>query len=285
MTIRSGGRARERPQAHPAEPATYDEAWQPDYAPRRTGRRRGGRRGGSQRRLQRLDNGRAPGRARASSSSCCSPSSSAGSCSSSWSRPSGRSSGTPSSAGRRTIPPRSGCRSSPTSSARTSARSSRPRPRPNTHQVAVHRRPTARPPRRSPARLQDEGFLADRRAFIFIATQRKLTDELQTGSFILRTSMTPDELVTALLDPEQIQYVEIALRTGLRLEQITAKLETIDGLTMDPADFYELAKHPTAEAARRLPVAEGGPARRARRSRASSGRRRTGSCPTRRPRS
>jgi UPF0755 protein len=53
--------------------------------------------------------------------------------------------------------------------------------------------------------------------------------------------------VTALLSPEQIQYATIAIRTGLRLEQITAKLETIDALTMDPNDFYELAKHPPAE--------------------------------------
>jgi UPF0755 protein len=97
------------------------------------------------------------------------------------------------------------------------------------------------------ARLQDQGFLTDRRAFIFLAVERKLTSQLKTGDFILRKSMTPDELVTALLDPHAIQQVEIALRTGLRLEQITAKLETIDGLTMNPEDFYNLAKHPTPE--------------------------------------
>ncbi|HLQ49782.1 MAG TPA: endolytic transglycosylase MltG, partial [Candidatus Dormibacteraeota bacterium] len=84
------------------------------------------------------------------------------------------------------------------------------------------------------ARLQDQGFLTDRRAFIFLAVERKLTNQLKTGDFILRKSMTPDDLVTALLDPHAIQQVEIALRTGLRLEQITAKLETIDGLTMNP---------------------------------------------------
>ncbi|HEV7810562.1 MAG TPA: endolytic transglycosylase MltG, partial [Candidatus Limnocylindrales bacterium] len=95
-------------------------------------------------------------------------------------------------------------------------------------------------------RLQEDGFLADQRAFVFIATQRNLTGQLQTGSFILRKSMTPDQLVTALLAPEQIPYVEIGLRTGLRLEQITAKLETIAGLQMDPAEFYQLAKHPPA---------------------------------------
>jgi len=97
------------------------------------------------------------------------------------------------------------------------------------------------------ARLQDQGFLADRRAFIFLAVERKLTSQLKTGDFILRKSMTPDQLVTALLDPHAIQHIEIALRTGLRLEQITAKLETIDGLTMNPEDFYNLAKHPTPE--------------------------------------
>lgn len=97
------------------------------------------------------------------------------------------------------------------------------------------------------ARLEDNGFLLDRRAFIFIASERGLASKLSAGTFILRRSMTPDQVVTALLSPEQIHYIDIALRTGLRLEQITAKLETIDGLKMDPADFYQLAKHPTAE--------------------------------------
>jgi UPF0755 protein len=96
-------------------------------------------------------------------------------------------------------------------------------------------------------RLEEEGFLKDSRAFVYIAVEKGLTQDLRTGDFILRRSMTPDQLVTALLDPPEVPYVEIALRTGLRLEQITAKLETIDGLTMDVQDFYDLAKHPTAE--------------------------------------
>ena len=97
------------------------------------------------------------------------------------------------------------------------------------------------------ARLQDQGFITDRRAFIFLAVEKKLTSQLKSGDFILRKSMTPDQLVTALLDPHAVQRIVIDLRTGLRLEQITAKLETIDGLTMNPEDFYNLAKHPTAE--------------------------------------
>src|SRR5882672_485219 len=45
MTIRSGGRARERTQARPAEPGTYDEAWQPEYLSD-TGKGRGNGGGG-----------------------------------------------------------------------------------------------------------------------------------------------------------------------------------------------------------------------------------------------
>ena len=97
------------------------------------------------------------------------------------------------------------------------------------------------------ARLETMGFLADRRAFVFLATEQNLTQHIAAGNFILRKSMTPQDIVNALLKPEQTHFVEIGLRTGLRLEQITAKLETVDGLTMDPADFYQLAKHPTPE--------------------------------------
>ena len=96
-------------------------------------------------------------------------------------------------------------------------------------------------------RLETEGFLADRRSFVLLAVQRDLASQLRSGTFILRKSMTPDQLVTALLKPGTTPYIDIALRTGLRLEQITAKLETIPGLEMNPADFLELARHPTAE--------------------------------------
>ena len=96
-------------------------------------------------------------------------------------------------------------------------------------------------------RLQTMGFLTDRRAFIFLATEQDLTQRIAAGNFILRKSMTPQQVVDALLKPEQTHFVEIGLRTGLRLEQITAKLETIDGLSLDPAAFYQLAKHPTAK--------------------------------------
>ncbi len=96
------------------------------------------------------------------------------------------------------------------------------------------------------ARLEQEGLISDHRAFVFIASARELTGALQQGDFILRRNMTPDEVVMALLAPPAIPYVEIALRTGLRLEQITAKLQTVEGLEMDVREFYELATEPPA---------------------------------------
>ena len=74
--------------------------------------------------------------------------------------------------------------------------------------------------------------------------------------------MTPDQLVTALLAPPAVPYVEIALRTGLRLEQITAKLETLP-LDDGPAGVLRPGEDAAGGAARRLPVAQEDPAGRA----------------------
>ena len=94
-------------------------------------------------------------------------------------------------------------------------------------------------------RLEKEGFLADSRAFVFIAINRDLTGALQQGTFILRRNLTPDQLVSALLAPPTVPYVDIGLRRSLRLEQVTAKLQTLP-LSMDVKAFYELVKSPPA---------------------------------------
>lgn len=96
------------------------------------------------------------------------------------------------------------------------------------------------------AHLEAEGLIADSRAFVYISVVRNLTGALQQGTFILRKNMIPDQLVSALLAPPTVKYVDIALRTGLRLEQITAKLETLP-LLMDASEFYDIAKSPPAE--------------------------------------
>ena len=94
-------------------------------------------------------------------------------------------------------------------------------------------------------RLQDQGLIGDHRAFVFIAIDRGLSGELQQGTFVLRKDLTPDQLVSALLAPPKIKYVDIGLRPGLRLEQITAKLETLP-LEMNEEAFYRLVETPPA---------------------------------------
>ncbi len=96
------------------------------------------------------------------------------------------------------------------------------------------------------ARLADQDLIRDARAFVFIASDRELTGDLQQGTFVLRRNMTPEQLVVALLAPPEVPFVQIALRTQLRLEQITAKLQTLPTLEMDPREFYEIAKEPPA---------------------------------------
>jgi UPF0755 protein len=92
-------------------------------------------------------------------------------------------------------------------------------------------------------RLEEAGLLGDSRTFVFIAIDRQLTGALQQGTFVLRRNMTPDQLVSALLAPPEIKYVDVGLRTGLRLEQITAKLQTL-GLDMDVQEFNDIVKSP-----------------------------------------
>lgn len=93
-------------------------------------------------------------------------------------------------------------------------------------------------------RLAGEGLLRDPRAFVLIAVERGLDAKLEAGSFVLRRSMTPDQLVGSLLEAKD-PAVTVTLREGLRLEQIAAKLQTLP-LTMDVEAFYEEAKHPPA---------------------------------------
>ena len=97
-------------------------------------------------------------------------------------------------------------------------------------------------------RLEDQGLLLDSRAVVFIATIDNLTGSLQQGTFVLRKNMTPDQLVQALLAPPDIKYVDINLRTGLRLEQITAKLESLKpDLLLDASEFYDIVSSPPAD--------------------------------------
>jgi UPF0755 protein len=94
-------------------------------------------------------------------------------------------------------------------------------------------------------RLQQHGFVTSEHAFLYAALEANLNTQLTAGDFVLRGNMTPAQVVTALVaDRVQVTTVKVTFREGLRLEQQTALLETITS-GVDPAAFYQLAKHPT----------------------------------------
>jgi UPF0755 protein len=96
-------------------------------------------------------------------------------------------------------------------------------------------------------RLVQEGYVASDRAFLFAALDNGLSDKLASGTFVLRKNMTPIEVANALMTARvTVTTEDITFREGLRIEQMTALLQTKQ-LGFDPKDFYDLAKHPPAE--------------------------------------
>ena len=95
--------------------------------------------------------------------------------------------------------------------------------------------------------LQAQHFVTDWRAFYYAALQGNLAPQLQSGSFIVQQSMTPAQLVTALIQAKvTLDTVQVTFREGIRLEQMTALLQTISS-KVDPKAYYDLAKHPSQE--------------------------------------
>jgi UPF0755 protein len=96
-------------------------------------------------------------------------------------------------------------------------------------------------------RLREEGFVGSERAFLFIALQNNLGAELTSGNFVLRGNMKPAEVAEALIKARVlVTTLDITFREGLRIEQMTALLQTLES-GIDPQAFYDLAKHPSAE--------------------------------------
>lgn len=96
-------------------------------------------------------------------------------------------------------------------------------------------------------RLQEAGFVKSERAFLFTSIRTNLAEELQAGLFILRRDMRPAEVVAALVNARVVvTTVDVTFREGLRLEQMTAKLQTVTS-GVDPKAFYDLASNPTPE--------------------------------------
>jgi UPF0755 protein len=93
-------------------------------------------------------------------------------------------------------------------------------------------------------KLEDAGLLRDHVAFVYLVVTEDRSSAIETGTYRLNATMTPQQIIDALQNAP-VKTVTIALREGLRVEQIVAYLKTLP-LETDIAKFYELASHPPA---------------------------------------
>jgi len=95
-------------------------------------------------------------------------------------------------------------------------------------------------------RLASAGVIASERAFLFQARMDDLGSQLSAGQFQLARDLTPSQVVKGLVEDRIVnQAVNVTFREGLRIEQMTAKLQTITGTQVDAKAFYDLAMKPT----------------------------------------
>ena len=103
--------------------------------------------------------------------------------------------------------------------------------------------------------LVASGVITDARAFVFEAIQKDVTESFQIGRHVVTKAMTVDQIIAVLITPPVAPpTVRITFREGLRIEQMVAKLESLEAnpgdpsapLQMKPSDFYQLATNPPA---------------------------------------
>jgi UPF0755 protein len=95
--------------------------------------------------------------------------------------------------------------------------------------------------------LTTAGLIQQPLVFQYLVVTQNLDGKLQTGSFTLNKTMTPQAIVDRLQKPPDPPPAKttIDLREGLRIEQIVAQLQTLP-IQMDIQQFYNLAMHPPA---------------------------------------
>ena len=103
--------------------------------------------------------------------------------------------------------------------------------------------PMATPPPRSPRGWPSRASCSTLGRSCSSPPTANLADKLEAGTFILRKNMTPDELVTRCWFPANMA-IDLALREGLRLEQIIAKLETLPGSRWTSRPSTSWSKNP-----------------------------------------
>ena len=92
--------------------------------------------------------------------------------------------------------------------------------------------------------LHAAGLLEDPFVFKFLAVTSKQATSIEAGTYELRKTMSPREVLTAL-QSAQVVPVRVGLREGLRIEQIAAYLQTIPLPATTAREFYDLAMAPT----------------------------------------
>jgi UPF0755 protein len=96
-------------------------------------------------------------------------------------------------------------------------------------------------------RLVAGGYAKNEHVFLFAALEAGVNEQLTSGTYAVRGNMTPDELANALVkSPVTLVTQDLTFREGLRIEQMTALLQT-KTTGIDPQQFYDMAKHPPAE--------------------------------------
>jgi UPF0755 protein len=107
-------------------------------------------------------------------------------------------------------------------------------------------------------RLAAEGLIGSERSFLYHAHDQDLGPQLEEGRFALSGDMTPAEIVTGLIENRiRTTTTDVTFREGLRLEQMTALLQTIDS-QVDPEEFLQLALEPSSELREDYPWLEEG---------------------------
>ncbi|HEY5434253.1 MAG TPA: endolytic transglycosylase MltG [Candidatus Limnocylindrales bacterium] len=95
-------------------------------------------------------------------------------------------------------------------------------------------------------KLEAARIITSTRAFLYEAQMQDLASQLNAGRFAMTLNMTPAGVVDGLIHNRIVnETVNVTFREGLRLEQMTAKLMTVQGSKVDPQAFYDLVTKPT----------------------------------------
>ena len=100
--------------------------------------------------------------------------------------------------------------------------------------------------------LVDAGLLTDTMAFRYLIMSDRVDQLIEAGTYTMNTGMSPHDVVgrLAAAPDAPTPVVNLALRPGLRIEQIAAYLQAQTEeteLSLDPTEFLDLATNPRPE--------------------------------------